>query len=397
MTARKPKSDNRRPAPADDHDEPAAAFDDETGADVENFLAGQSEQAVVYVYRVGKPGERDAFLDTMSMAALQNPGPEQVIRDTYGAGNFRIKLKAPNKRGVLVYAGMKSLTIAERPAGAGGGTGNGRPHSIEDYFREEANKTQQLLLAMIASNKPQQLDLGGLAQLLLAINGGGNKQSDLGAVVQAFTMLKTSAEPQNPLAGVKDVLEIARSMNGGGTGNGGGADPDADPGWPGLIRGALTALTGRPAQQSLPAAPAAAGDRDDDDEQPSEEEMFQRWLAGQLQFLKTKAATGKPVEFWIQYTIDNADEPGNQAIFGALKGGATFENLLSFDPEIAQSPALRVWFQKFYDGLKRSLSPATTIPWIVRNPSDPTGNEIPGAAGQPAPGDTTDGGNPRQS
>jgi hypothetical protein len=295
---------------------------------------------------------------------------------------------------MMVYAGMKSLTIAERPAGAGG---NGRTHGPDDYYRDEAQKTHALLLAMIAANKPQSLDLGGLAQLLLAINGGGNKQSDLGAVVAAFATLKQSAEPTNPLAGVKDVLEIAKSIAGN---NGGAGDGDSDPGWPGLIKGALSALTGgspKPGQRTLTAAPAAAAAAgDDDDEQLSEEEMFQRWLGGQLQFLKSKAATNKPVEFWIQYTLDNSDETGNQAIFTALRGGATFENLLQFDPEIANTPALRVWFQKFYDGLKRSLSPAAPIPWIVGNPPNTPSNENPGAAGQPAADGTPGGGSPRQ-
>lgn len=388
--ATKKQTTTQRRQPADERPEPADDFDEETGADIEQFLSGQSEQAVVYVYKVGKPGERDAFIDTMSMAALQNPGPEQAIRDAFGAGNYRIKLKAPNKRGVLVYAGQKSLTIAERPGGTG--NGNGRPHTIEEYYRQESDKTHQMLLAMIAATKPQTLDLGGLAALITAVTGG-NKQSDLGAVVAAFATLKQTADPQTGLSQVKDVLEIAKSIS---APAGAGGDPDADPGWPGLIRGALSALTGgaKPGQRRLPAPAGAGGPGDDDDEQPSEDEMFQRWLAGQLQFIKGKAAANKPVEFWIQYTIDNAEEPGNQAIFAALKGGATFENLLQFDPEIAASPALRVWFQKFYDGLKRSLSPAAPIPWIVGNPPDTTGNAIPGADRQPTADGTPGGGNP---
>jgi hypothetical protein len=347
------------------------------------------------VYRIGKPGERDGFLDTVTGTSLLNPTPEQVLRDAYGAGNYRLRIKAPNTRGVLVYAGTKTYTIADR-GGTAAANGNGRSHGSDDFLRDELNRQQSLLLALIGSNKPQQLDLQGLAALLVAIGGGNNKQSDLGAVVAAFTALKASADPQTGLAQVKDVLEIAKSISGGATTAAGGED--SDPGWPGLIRGALSALTGggaMPARRMIPAAAAQPGAAAEEDDEPGEDEMFQRWLAGQLQFLKTKAAGNKPVEFWIQYTVDNADEMGNQAIFGALKGGATFENLLSFDPEIAQNPALRVWFQKFYDGLKRSLSPATPIPWIVGNAPNVTDHAIPGTDRQPAAGDSPGGGNSR--
>ncbi len=403
MTARKPAKRKRTAAretaaPALEHDDD---FGDEVGADIEEFFNDQDEGAIVMVYKIGKPGERDGFLDTLSVSALRNPSCQQVIRDTYGAGNFRLKMKAPDLRGVMRWSGSKTITIAEKPGGSGPAA-NGRPHSIEDFFREEAHKTQQLLLAMISNNKPQQMDLAGLAALLTAVNGGGGKQTDLAAVVSAFTTLKQSAEPGNGLAQVKDVLEIARSISGG-PAAAGSDEPDTS--WPGLIKGVLGAFSGaagaaQPGRRMIPASVngngAAAARADDDDEQPSEEEMFQQFLAGQLSFLKSKAAANKPVEWWIQYTLENADEVGNHALFTALKGGATFEHLLQFDPEIASNPALRVWFQKFYDGLKGSLQPAAAIPWIVRNPADVAGNEIPGASGQPKPGDSPGGGNPGQ-
>lgn len=399
MTARKYPKTRKRSSPA----APAAAadtdddFSEEVGADIEEFFADQDDGAIVMVYKIGKPGERDGFLDTMSISTLRNPSCQQVIRDTYGAGNFKLKMKAPDMRGIMRYSGSKTITIAEIPGRAGAGTGNGRPQGVEDYFREEAAKTQQLLLAMIASNKPQQLDFAGIAALLAAMNGGG-KQTDLAAVVQAFTMLKSSAEP-NQLGAVKDVLEIAKSISGNHNAPAGGDDLDTS--WGGIIKGVLSAFGGAAAagnqRRALPPAPGQTQPPDEDnDEQPGEEEMFQQFLGGQLQFLKTKAMSNKPVEFWIKYTIDNADEAGNQAIWAALKGGATFENLLQFDPDIASKPALRVWFQQFYDGLKRSLSPAAPIPWIVRNPADTPSHEVPGTDRLPGPGDPPNGGNAGQ-
>ena len=389
MTARKPTK--RAPAaPPAEHDED---FDQEAAEDIEQILSGAGDQAIASIYRVGKPGERDGFIATVSTAALLNPGPEQFLQDNYGAGSYRLKLKAPNKGGVLKYAGMKTLTIAEKP---GAGTnGNGRPHTIEEFLLQQANDNKQMMLTLLAAMKPQQLDLAGLGTLISSLTGG-NKQSDLGAVVAAFTALKQSAEPTNPLTGVKDVLEIAKSISGApAAGDGGDGD-----GWLGLIRGGLQALGGggKPRRMIGPGGPdpnGAGGDGGDDEEE-NEEAMFQQWLRGQLGFLKSKAATNKPVDFWIKYTIDNADEVGNQAIFAALKGGATFDALLAFDPEIATNPNLRLWFQQFYDGLKRSLSPAATIPWIVGNTPNSPGNAAAGDDRQQQTGNPAGGGNPGQ-
>lgn len=400
MTARKKTPNVQRTAAHSAADDQDSEFDQETVTDIEQFLSGQSEQSTVTIYRVGKAGERDGFLDIMSATGMQTPGPEQVLRDNYGAGHYRLKLKAPNKAGVLKYAGMKTITIADRPAGAAG-NGNGASHGTDGYLRDELSRQHNLVLAMIASNKPQGVDFAGLAALITALSGGNNKQSDLGAVVQAFTMLKASAEPGNGLAQVKDVLEIAKSISGGGAAPAGGDEPDTS--WSGIIKGVLGAFGGAaaaqqpqrmiPARTPGPAQPAGAGD---DDEQPGDEEMFQQILGGQLAFLKTKVRSNKPVEWWIQYAIDNAEETGMQVLFTALRGGATFEHLLQFDPTIASDPVVRVWFQKFYDGLKGSLQPPAVIPWIVGNNANPAGNAVPGTDRQPQPGDPPSGGNPGQ-
>lgn len=395
MTTRKPARKKKPTAkeqlpPGRDNE---TEFEEEIAADVEEFMADQDEAAIVMVYKIGKPGERDGFLDTLSMGAIRSPSCQQVVRDTWGAGSYRLKLKAPDARGVMKWAGAKTITIAEQPKTAV----NGHTAGPTDYWREESNKQQQLILALIASQKPQSLDLAGLAALVGTLTGG-NKQSDLAGVVAAFTALKSAAEPKDGVEQIKSALELARSINGPAAPAAG--DGEGDTSWPGLIRGAISAFTGgmQPPQQQrqLPAGAPGAPAADNNDE-PSEEEMWQQWLSGQLGFLKTKAKAGKPVQDWIKYTVENPDEVGNQAIYGALKGGATFEHLLAFDPEIATNAALRVWFQQFYDGLKHSLQPASPIPWIVRDKPDTTDNADPRTTGQPAAGSAPGGGSPGQS
>jgi len=380
-TKKKPERNGGAPAREDD-------FDPETEQDIEAFLGGASADAVVSVYRVGKPGEKDGFLDIMSMGALGTT-PEPVLRDTYGPGTYKLRLRAPDRAGSLKFAGSRTIVIADRSPGAS----NGKPGApVITNSSDEVARTHQLLLTMIANNRPPQLDLGGLAALITAVTGG-NKQSDLAGVVQAFATLKQTAEPKDNLEQVTKVLDLARAINTPAAAVAAG-DAEADTSWPGLIKGAISALTGagRPqGQLQLQPAPVnagdpAAGEFEDDESQEQGEATMQQWLQGQLAFLKTKAKTGKPVEFWIKYTVDNADEVGNTALFDALKQGATFDHLLMFDPEIANNPTLRVWFQQFYDGLKRSLSPAAPLPWIGRDITNPAGNANPGQDGQPTPG-----------
>lgn len=88
---------------------------------------------------------------------------------------------------------------------------------------------------------------------------------------------------------------------------------------------------------------------------------MQKWIAAQLAFLKSKAQAKKDPEAWIDYILDNDEEPGCRAIITALSLGATFENLLAFDPEIAQNPELLAWFKTLYDGIASEIRNAGDV------------------------------------
>jgi hypothetical protein len=398
MTARK-----KKPPKTPAANSPLAAaeietdFSEETESDIESFFNSHSQESVVAVYRAGKPGERDGYLDTLGITTLLNPGPEHVLATTFGAGTYRLKLKVPNQRGILQFGGSKTVTIAERPGAHGITNGNGHgAGTMEDYLRKESERNQNLILALIASNKPQAFDMTGFAQLIAAVSGG-NKNSDLGAIVSAFTSLKAAAEPPNTVNQIKDAIELARSLTPGGPAAAPGEEPEM--GWGGLIKGALTAFAGGvPAgpvngRRALAAGQPGPGAGDDDDDEPNEDQYMQQALTAQLGFMKSKALAGKAVEPWIAYTLENQDEIGNAAIMSALKQGAQFEHLLAFDPEIASNPILRVWFQKFYDGLKRPVSQAPPVPWFGRDITNLTGNAGAGPDGQPDAGSTPGSGN----
>ncbi len=88
----------------------------------------------------------------------------------------------------------------------------------------------------------------------------------------------------------------------------------------------------------------------------SAEDNLRRWLTAQVAYFKEKAKVGKDPGFWIDYVFENSEEPGCQAILYAIRQGATFENLLAFDPEIGQNPQLTLWFTELYNGVKSGLS-----------------------------------------
>jgi hypothetical protein len=398
--ATRPKKQTKRPgqrstvaaAPAVENRE--EEFEDETADDIESFFAGASGESTVSVYRIGKPGEKDQYLDLMSISAFTTPGPEQVLSTTYGAGNYKCKLKRPNDRGQLVYGGQKVFAIGERP-GVPHVNGNGH-NAGQSYESRSEQRSHEMMLAVIASIKPQPapaFDIAGLAALITAVNGGGNKQSDMGQLVSAFTSLKQSAEPPNTIAQIREAVELAKALTPGAPGAP-GAGEETDTSWPGLIKGALSAFAGGAGAGAGPAGARrlpAGQPGGEEYEETGEEEMLQQFLTAQLGYLKVKAKAGKPVADWVRYTLENQEDAGNAAIMTALKMGATLETLYQFDAEIAQEPRLRVWFQQFYDGLKRPVSSAPVIPWFGRDITNTAGNEGLGADGQPAAGSPANG------
>jgi hypothetical protein len=132
----------------------------------------------------------------------------------------------------------------------------------------------------------------------------------------------------------------------------------------------------------------------------SQEELMWEWLRVQLQYLKTKAAAGKDVEFQIDAIFENDEEPGNRAILQAIERGARIEHLIQFDPEIGNNRVLLDWFTRFYNGIHEGLregrepepEPARPEPKAVdpvrkgRDTSDTTDHAGPGPEGLPGPG-----------
>lgn len=376
-------------------------YDREVEYELEGFMAGAAASAVTcYIYRVGSAGEDDKFLDVAQASNVT----EQMLQDEYGEGKYRLRYRSRKKDGKFTFEGTRTVNIAHNPRKAREKLAADRANGTNGQHFDNNNFNERLILALIAAQKPAPaFDMVGLAALITAVTGNGKGQTDIGAIVTAFTQLKAAADPKDVKAELRDALELARSLVPGAPAPGaaGAGDGELDTSWPGIIKGVLQTFTGprRPPAAGGRVIPASvAGDEEFEDDPAGQDPgaTMQQWLMGQLQFLKSKAISKKPVDFWIRYTIDNAEEAGNQAIFEALRGGATFEHLLMFDPEIATTPALRVWFQQFYDGLKQSANAAAppAYPWIVGNTPNATDNAGGGTPGQSATSSAVPGSDP---
>jgi hypothetical protein len=204
-------------------------------------------------------------------------------------------------------------------------------------------------------------------------------------VSAAFAALKGTATPENPLTLAKTIIELGQSIGG----NGNGADDNVysivkEIGKEAIRRippEAIAAFVPAPAvppPAALPPAPAnvvspivsppppaaAAIPSTPQEVDLSNPAIIRQFIALGLEYLKRKAKKAnlgnleernESVELVLDWMCNNDEEPQFTAIMGAIKQGATFENLLQFDPEIATNPELQAWFKKLYDGLRAEI------------------------------------------
>jgi hypothetical protein len=105
------------------------------------------------------------------------------------------------------------------------------------------------------------------------------------------------------------------------------------------------------------------------------------WIRVGLAYLKEKARRFRDPGIYVDTILDNDDEPQWAAIVGAIREGATFENLLQFDPEIGQE-GMRSWFQRLYDGVHSELFQAVDSTRAGGNENNTTDHARTRATGQ---------------
>jgi len=345
--------------------------------DIEDFLMEWAPQtSVVEIYRRKEDG---------SMPHVKRVGMDILradlygyLRDKFGNGKFILQFKNAQKQIVKnLTVDVEGAALVGVPNGNGGGT-----------FHE------QLILALIAGNRPAPppppLDMGalmtGIAALIGALKPASNGDSPAAMLTAMATTFQQLKPPQE--GGVKQALDLiaaAKDLVPGGS---------SEDSWPGLIKEGISTvaqvlqnrqqpnppgIVERPAippgavrvelPQHVPPQTTAASP------QPTSEELLVQWITQQLNYLKSKARTGKDPEVWADHVVDNAEEPGNGAILEALRRGYTLQHLLAFDPEIGQNPILSGWFQTFYETLLANLSTDVDSTGAGGDAPDAPGNE----------------------
>jgi hypothetical protein len=389
---------------------PAAATESEMAAEFEyqEFIDGLGSGNVsCTIHRYPKFGN---VLEWCEIVALEGAQLD-AIRENHGPGKYKLTFRGPNG-----FMGAKNICIAVpydkdgpvKPA-AGGNNGNG------DFMREQLIMQQNMMTALITGMRGPDMGamMAGMAALMQAMRPADNgaKPVDPLAMFQSIiTMYQglKGKEDKSPLDQIRDVAGVIKEFSSEAKGAG------IETGWDALAKVGTEAidklsplLTGivnapRPAPAVVtPGRPVAStpapqlqevttGGSDTSMKPPAAQpaDDLQHWLSAQLAFLKTKAQAGKEPLFWVDYIFLNPEEPGCQAILYAIRQGATFENLLSFDAQIAQNPQLSTWFRTVYDAIKSELSADVDSGGEGGDSGDVASDGVAGSPGLPGAGST---------
>jgi hypothetical protein len=381
MAAKKPKTPP--PPPLED------AYEDDrltnSEIDIEEFLDEWGPgTAVVEIYRMKQDGSRP-HVTRVSIDVLK-ADLYGFLREHCGAGKFCLQFKDAQRRirkSIVVDVEMERGAVPGAP--------------VNNDFQ------QQMILALIAAQKPAPpVDVGailaGMGAMMTALKPtapAADPSQMLQSITTTFATLKSAAGEEGGIQKALNLINAAKDLVPGGA-------EKTDDSWLGVAkdvtRTVVEVLRPKPngngfehTPAALPAVPPGAlptarvynadvapGVADAAAGQPKNpEDILKEWIGAQLAFLKTKARAGKDPEFWVEYTLENAEEPGNAAILEAMRRGATFQHLLTFDPEIGKDPVLAGWFQRFYEELHAEFNADLDSGGPGGNAPDPGGNAKP--------------------
>jgi hypothetical protein len=354
--------------------------------DLDEFLTeiGPST-AVIHILRLKPDGSRPQLGKTTMEAIREDP--YEYLRQTYGGGRFMLMFRGSDRR----IHGAKTLEVEGAPLV------QGAPAANNGATEEKLPFHDRLLLYNALRPQAPAVDMGamlaGMAAMMTALRPADPKQTDpLEMFRSMMTMLESmkKKEEKDPLTQLREVAGVIKEFSGDG-------GKEADSMW-----GAITSIgkdviekaapilgqvaTARVPAQPIAPAPVVARTQKDLRLNPpmipagavpgevpglpagtvvagatssvspaNAEENLRKWLGAQIALFKIKARAGKDPGFWIDYVFENDEEPGCQAVLYAIRQGATLENLMAFDAEIAQDVQLTAWFREVYNGVRAGL------------------------------------------
>lgn len=357
-----------------------APTDAELTAEMEyqDFVENLGDATVaVTIHRFPKFGNILEWCDngTLSDATLES------IREKHGPGKYRLTFRGPT--GLM---GTKYILIAARYEWKEGKPSvNGNGGGMDEFMKQQLVMQQNMMLAVIGSLKGPDMGgmMAGIAAVLTAIKpaGGTDKAPDPIAMFQAIMSMYKGAKDgeKSQLDQLREVASVIKEFSSDGKGS------DVDSGWGAAVEigkealnklsPVLTAMVPQPLQN--PQVSAVAGVRPGvppahgaltpaplptpgnavlPGTAPADTATnLERWVRHMVAFFKPKALRASDPGLWIDYVFESPEDPGCQALTFAIRNGATFEDLLAFDAEIAQNPQLNSWFKTVYDGIRTEL------------------------------------------
>lgn len=346
--------------------------------------------AVIEVFRYKRDGTRGQ-LDRVGIDVLR----EDVygfLRESYGPGKYWLVFKGSDRK----YKGSKILIVDD-------------PRVKTDDSRPAASNSgdplmRDLLLAMVAAQKPipppPPPDIGammtGLASMLVAMKPASapDATSMLTAVATVFSTLRGPQKDEDWLERAKVIIGLAKDLQ-----------PDSnkeenfwsvakDVGKEVITRLQIGPARAAGANGVAPmvhaGAPMTATITNTAQPAPQPEQQmgatFEQWLKAGIEYLRDKALRGKGVDWMIDRVLEDAEEPQWAAVIEAIRKGATFENLLQFEPSIGQNPQLTGWFKALYDGLYAEIHKSVDSAGTGRHEGDASKNAGTGTTGEPDAG-----------
>lgn len=288
-------------------------------------------EARVFVYRADHTGK--IFLTNCE----PNFWSEQWLQQSYGEGTYYIQIR--NHKGN--WGGARTVRIGPLPAGekpaqivpavaTPAAQANGQLDLRTQLLIDELNAQRQMIMKMI--ERPAE----------------GTSMTEL---VQAMAALKAMTTPSpEAVTGMEAIMSILKTgMEIGATGN---VEMKKD-GILSTIKEALPILgevvktvfaksNAENPQGSMAAQLPAAG-----------EDRSLAMLRHGISYLKQKALQGKRPDVYIDFILENLDDPQWQPFLKMCQG--PFEEIAKIDPDLLNAP-FRPWFEQLWNELKAAIN-----------------------------------------
>lgn len=297
--------DRTLPSETVDNDGPMRLEDSEGVADYLRQFS--NEQFRVKVYKNTPRGSEYCCSGTTEI--------DEEFLIQFGGGDYELRVFVDGVRQDTVF-----IRIADRPMKNGGG-------GSDDFMRQQMTFMQSMLAAQktTAPSSPI-LDVIEAVKSLQGLNAG-----------------------KDPLDLVLKGMELAKNMNGGGTGDWKSGIVD---GVKEIAKTAIPVLAAmaQPQQQHVQVQPQ---------QQESPEMIQEQQLREGIAYLKGRAMSGMDCNLVIDWVVANSNDP-QYTPFIKMVLQQDFDTFIKIDAEIAREPFLS-WFRTLHSGLRDAFNEALNV------------------------------------